>query len=173
MDSSVERMLQYCTGIANEFEARVNRVRAFVPNHNPTAGAANEIILRDFLANLITARYKVSQGFICDPTASERTSKQCDILVYDHHQYPLVYSEGGIQIVFPQAVKMLIEVKTGLDDLASAFDNIRVAKEMNYLLNGVIFAFQSPREETVIKNYLACLKDVPRRFWPMAVLLLD
>jgi hypothetical protein len=28
-DSSVEKMLQYCSGIADEFDARLNRVRNY------------------------------------------------------------------------------------------------------------------------------------------------
>ena len=79
MDSSIERMIQYCSGIAGEFEARLNRIRAFVPDHNLTSGTANEMILRDFLASLSTGHYTVGQGFICNPTASDSVSKQCDM----------------------------------------------------------------------------------------------
>ncbi len=125
MDSSIERMVQYCSGIASEFEARLNRVRTFIPDHNLTSGTANEIILRDFLARFSTGQYRVGQGFICVPTASDLVSKQCDILVYDCHNYPLVHSEGEVVLIFPQAAKIVIEVKTRLnkkdlkDDAAS------------------------------------------------------
>ena len=174
MDSSIERMLQYCSGIAREFETRLNRVRAYVPNHKPSAGATNEIILRSFLAQLTTARYAVGQGFICDPSSPETVSKQCDILVYDQHQYPLVYSEGEIKVVFPQSVRMLIEVKTGLSkkDLWGALANISTAKQMNDLLNGVIFAFESPQTETVVKNLREYSANLSLRHAPIAIILL-
>lgn len=174
MDSGVERMLEYCSGIAKEFEARLNRVRAYVPNHKPSAGATNESILRGFLAQHTTAQYAVGQGFICDPSEPDTASKQCDILVYDQHRYPLVYSDGEIKVVFPQSTSMLIEVKTGLSkkDLWGALENIRTAKQMNHLLNGVIFAFESPRVETVIRNLQDYSTTIPLRHAPIAILLL-
>lgn len=101
MDSSVERVLEYCSSIAREFETRLNRIRAYVPDHNLSAGATNEIILRNFLAQHTTTRYAVRQGFMCDPLSPETVSKQCDILVYDQHHYPLVYSEGEIKSGIP------------------------------------------------------------------------
>jgi hypothetical protein len=80
VDSDIERMIQYCSGIASEFKAKLDRIRTFVPDHNLTSGTANEIMLRDFLSRLSAERYRVGQGFICAPTASDSVSKQCDIL---------------------------------------------------------------------------------------------
>ena len=79
---NVERMLQYCSGIADEFAARMNRVRNYVTKHNLTSGTANETILRNFLTKLSSGRYRIGQGFICDPTTPDAVSRQCDILVY-------------------------------------------------------------------------------------------
>ena len=174
-ESNVEKMLRYCSSIAKEFEAKLNRVRFYVPDHKPTSGVANEVILRDFLNRLSTQEYKVSQGFICDPCAPEIVSRQCDILVYNQFRYPLVYSEAGIEVVFPQAVRMVIEVKTGFGkrDLQQALDNIRIAKQMNFLINGVIFAFKSPNAETVIRGLKEFSRDIPLQYSPIAVLLLD
>ena len=175
MDSSIERMVQYCSGIANEFEARLNRIRTFVPDHNFTSGTANEVILRDFLARRSTGRYKVGQGFICAPTASDSASKQCDILLYDRHNYPLVHSEGEVVLVFPQAAKMVVEVKTRLNKnaLKDAMENIRTAKQLNYAINGVIFAFESLRQETIIKHLQQYPEQLLMRHTPIAILLLN
>ncbi|MBC8263735.1 MAG: hypothetical protein H8E47_06395 [Anaerolineales bacterium] len=175
MDSSIERMVQYCSGIAKEFEAKLNRIRTFVPDHNLTSGTANEIILRDFLAHLSTGRYVVGQGFICSPTASDLVSKQCDILVYDHHDYPLVHSEGEVVLVFPDAAKMVIEVKTSLDKkaLEDALENIRSAKQLNYTINGVVFAYKSPNPETVIGHLQQYTRQLSMKHAPTAILLFD
>ncbi|MCB9419601.1 MAG: hypothetical protein H6667_07345 [Ardenticatenaceae bacterium] len=175
MDTNVDKMLQYCSSIASEFSARLNRIRAYVPNHKPSAGVANEAILRNFLAQLSAARYAVGQGFICDPVMPELVSRQCDILVYDQHSYPLVYSEGDINVVFPHAVEMLIEVKTGLSKqaLRDALDNIGTAKQMKPSINGVIFAFESPKTSTIIKNLQECSAGVTLQHLPIAILLLD
>jgi len=176
MNSSIERMVQYCSGIANEFEARLNRIRTFVPDHNLASGTANEIMLRDFLTRFSTGHYRVGQGFICAPTASDSVSKQCDILVYDHHNYPLVHSEGEIALVFPQAVKMVIEVKTRLNKgtLTDALENIRAAKQLNdTTIKGVVFAFKSLRQETVIKHLQQYPERLPMKHAPIAILLFD
>jgi hypothetical protein len=172
---SVEKMLQYCTGIADEFDARLNRVRNYVTNHNLTSGTANETILRNFLAQLSSGRYRVGQGFICDPSAPDYVSKQCDILLYDYQNYPLVYSESGIDIIFPKSAKMVIEVKTNLNTnkLKNAIANIESAKELNYTINGVIFAFKSAKEGTLIKSLQTIAQSLNPHTAPIAILLLD
>jgi hypothetical protein len=168
-------MIEYCTGIASEFEAKLNRVRTFIPDHNLTSGTANEIMLRDFLAQMSTSSHKVGQGFICDPVDSDLVSKQCDVLVHDHHQYPKVYSAGEIDIVFPQAVKMVIEVKTDLKKKAlhDGLENIRSANRLNWQINGVVFAFNSLRAMTIVEHLQRYDKMLPMEHAPIAILLLN
>ena len=175
MDDAVDRMLKYSLSIAAEFQAWANRIRNYVPNHHPTAGMANEMILRDFLAKLSSTCDAVSQGFICDPCQPDVVSRQCDILVYDQLSYPLVHADGEVRVVFPHSVKMVVEVKTGLDRTAleQAFENVRAAKAMNFLLNGVIFAFESPKLPSVIRGLRSITSRVPLEHSPIAVLLLD
>ena len=105
-------------GSADEFLARLNRIRSFVPEHNLTSGTANEMLLRNFLSEYSSGKFALGQGFICEPTIPDRAthhlvSKQCDIIIYDR-DYQLVHSEGEVKVVWPQAVRMVIEVKTKL-----------------------------------------------------------
>jgi hypothetical protein len=174
-DSSIERIIEYCTGIASEFEARLNRIRTFVPDHNLTSGTANEEILRNFLAGHVAARFKVGQGFICDPTNSNSVSKQCDILVYDHHSYPNVYVDGNVEVVFPDSVRMLIEVKTNLtkEKLYQALENIEAGRRLNYRMSGVIFAFESPSLEKLIANLREYPRQIDSHHVPIAILSLN
>lgn len=168
-------LIEYCTNLATEFESRRNRIRSFVPKHNLTSGTANEIILRDFLTQLSSKRFGVSQGFLYDPTNDEKASKQCDIIVHDQISYPLVYSDGNVKIIFPNAVKMLVEVKTSLKrpDLKTALENIRAAKRTNQMLNGIIFAFSSPNIKTVVENLESFSEEFSSKTAPIAILLLD
>lgn len=172
MSASVERMVQYCAGVANEFHARLNRIRAFVPDDYLTSGTANEMILRNFLSRLSAGRYEVSQGFVCSPTDPNLVSRQCDILVYDH-SYPVVYSEGEIKVVFPQSVRLLIEAKTRLTkrELYHALDNIRVVRQMNETINGLVFAFRSPRRDTVLRDLQEYDGHLTMQHAPLAILL--
>jgi len=108
---SVENLLAYCSSLASEFGARRGRVRHFV-KHNLTSGTANEAILRDFLKSISADTSGITDGFICNPLRGT-SSRQCDILIHDR-RHPLVYAESGVTIIWPEAVLMLIEVKTSM-----------------------------------------------------------
>ena len=172
---AVKKMLEYCSGIADEFLARMNRIRSYVPKHNLSSGTTNETILRNFLKRLSSGRYQVSQGFICDPTAPNSVSKQCDILVYDYHDYPLVYSESDIDIVFPQSAKMVIEVKTKLTSrsLKGALENIESARKLNKMINGVIFAFDGSSGNSIVNTLQRLSSDISPETAPIAILVLE
>lgn len=174
MGIQADRFVEYCISVAREFQARMSRLRVFV-QHNLSSGTANEIILREFLSRHAPGHYDVGQGFMCDPSEQGMVSKQCDILVYSQNHYPVVYADGSIKVVWPRSVAMVIEVKTILSkkDVASAIENIVSAKKLNYRIAGVIFAFRSPKLETVIRNLQAYPSYVDPELSPTAILLLD
>ena len=174
MSTRVDKMLTYCESIADEFNSRLNRIQTFV-KHNLSSGEANETILREFLSSHAPASHVVGQGFICDPLGDNEPSKQCDILVYEQNHFPLVYSDGSIKIVLPRAARMVIEVKTRFDekDIQTSLENIESAKQLNHHLTGIIFAFQSPRIETVIKHLENFPRQIPPEHGPTAILLFD
>jgi hypothetical protein len=180
MPKPVNPIVQYSISIALEFKARMDRMRNFV-EHNLSSGIANETILREFLSQHAPGKYHVGQGFIfdpADPRPIHLVSRQCDVLVYDQNSYPTVYSNGAVKVVFPDSVVMVIEVKTnlssnkGADEVKNALGNIMAAKQMRKYMPGVIFAFQSPKLETVIKHLQSCPPIEP---WlsPVAILLFD
>lgn len=169
---NVENLLAYCSSLASEFEARRNRVRHFV-QHNLTSGTANEAILRDFLASISARTWGITDGFICNPIRGT-SSKQCDILVYDQ-RCPLVYSESGVTIIWPESALMVIEVKTsmtGTGALKTAVENIISAKQTDdQHLVGFIFAFNSLHPESALQvlSELEC----ERKTRPVAVFMFD
>jgi hypothetical protein len=172
---NTDSLIKYGRAVAKEFGARRNRIRNFVTEHNLTSGTANEIILRDFLASLSPGRYTVGQGFICNPTRPNQVSRQCDILVFDQINYPLVHFEGDVKVVWPESVQVVIEVKTRLDrnQLAAAIGNIRAAKQLRTMIMGMIFAFGSSRAGTIIKNLRQYSEGFPMQYAPEVILLLD
>lgn len=180
---SIDRMMDYSTGIANEFLARLNRIRSYVPDHNLTSGTANEMILRNFLAKFSTGKFAVGQGFVCHPAIPPQhsdsvphVSKQCDIIVYDR-DYPLVHSEGEVKVVWPQSVQMLVEVKTNLqkDDLDKALENIASAKSVPYMRTtpAIVFAFDSMSPGTVVKHLRNYQSELHVNYYPTTILLLN
>lgn len=167
-------LLAYATGVAEEFRAKRDRIRSFVPDHNLTSGTANEIVLRDFIASLAPGRFAVAQGFICDPTQPGQVSKQCDILVYDQVDYPLVHSEGEVRVVWPESVRMAIEVKTNLTKprLLAAIDNIRRTKQLRPSIRGVVFAFDSLLPQKVSEHLEQYKPGFPMQLAPELIFLL-
>jgi len=143
--------------------------------HNLSTGTANESILRDFLSRHAPGYIDVGEGFIVDLFGKRDPSKQCDILIFDRHHYPTVYADGPIKVVLPEAVRMVIEVKTVLEkkDVPSAIDNIAAAVSLEphaWDITGVIFAFGSCTY-TSLRKYLKELK-VPSNA-PRAILLME
>lgn len=169
---NVDNLLAYCSSLAQEFEARRNRVRHFV-QHNLTSGTANEAILRDFLASISAGTIGITDGFICNPIRGT-SSKQCDILVYDQ-QLPLVYAESGVTIVWPESALVVIEVKTSMTakgELKSAVENIVAAKQTGSLpLLGFVFAFSSLSPESALDALTELSCDSYER--PLAIFLFD
>jgi hypothetical protein len=167
----VSQLLAYCESLAEEFESRRNRVRNYV-KHNLTSGTANEEILRSFLSAIVAGRYGVDEGFVCNPIRGE-ASRQCDILVHNR-DFPLVYAEGNVVIVWPASVLMSIEVKTsmrGAEDLIGAVENIASVRQLDSGRHavGVIFAFDSLLAETALETLRILNPDPLKR--PAAVLL--
>ena len=174
MTTSPDKFIEYCLGVAQEFQARVSRMQVFV-KHNLSSGNANEIILREFLSSHSSGNYYVGQGFICIPSEQDKASRQCDILVYNQNDYPLIYSDGPIKIIWPESAGMVIEVKTNFDkkEIETALDNIRSVKELNLRTVGIIFAFSSPKLSTIATNLRKHWQAFSNDNLPDVILLLD
>lgn len=171
IQDETQLLLAYCKSLSLEFQQRVDRMGLFV-KHNLTAGNAREAILRNFLRSHIANGFEVGQGFIYDYD-NLQTSKQCDILVY-YSGLPLVYFDGDIKIVQKEAARMVIEVKTNFDkkEMERSFQNIEAAKSIEpHYLQTVIFSFQSPGLETVLRNLRSMCVEPERG--PDAILLFD
>lgn len=175
-----DKLVEYCVGIAQEFQARLNRIQVFV-KHNSTSGSAHEDILRDFLIKHTPGAFQVGEGFVCNPLQENNVSRQCDILIYDQNRHPVVYEDGPVKIVWPDSVRVVVESKTRFDkkDIEAAVRNIESAKAVKRIqedrvdFNGFIFAFRSAGLETVKKHLKRCLSSVPMKNRPDAILLFD
>lgn len=174
MSIDLNQITTYCSSVAEEFNARLNRVRSFV-GHNPTSGSANEEILRAFLSEHTSKRYTVAQGFIVDPFRENKSSRQCDILVFDGISCPVLHQEGGVRIVQPEAVKMVIEVKTTLKKgaLEDALKNIKSARALNSSIAGFVFGFEGTQPKTLFSNLTAFCQKMTSDEAPLAILTLE
>jgi hypothetical protein len=168
-------MLDYCIGIAREFQSRINRMQTFVKKHNLSSGGANETILREFLSAHAPARYEVGQGFICDLGDRDLVSKQCDVLVFDRSNFPVLHSDGSIKVEMPEAVRMVIEIKTRFTKahVEGSVLNVVTAVNLNPQLTGLIFSFYIPGINSVISNLRRYPEYIHQDHKPTAILLFD
>ena len=114
MDASNARtdldFLAYHQSLAAELNAVKDRVRHLI-RHWPTDGSFKESVLRSVLRRHLPESLFIGTGFIVTATDC---STQIDLLIVDK-EHPRLFWDGDLIIVTPEAVKAVIEVKTGLD----------------------------------------------------------
>ena len=99
--------------ITEELILKINQIRKFVTNHNPSIGALTESVVREFLSNHLPKSVSVSSGFIL--IENSEISRQCDIIIWDSLNYAPIYQNKDIVIVPKASIKCVIEVKTTMN----------------------------------------------------------
>jgi hypothetical protein len=103
----------YFQSITRELQALQDRVRNFIDDrHWQTDGEWKESVLRVFLRRCLPRNVEIGRGFVVGPSF---TSTQIDILLYTIEK-PVLFRDGGLVFVAPDAVLGMIEVKTSLDN---------------------------------------------------------
>lgn len=132
-------------------------------NHAGERGSEREAGLKAFLDSYLPSKYAVANGEIVDST--RQTSKQCDLVIYDHLNCPLLFS-GKEYRVFPvEPVLAIIEVKSVLTlaELKDASEKIRSAKNLkrdNGLVAGIVFAYSSSWKSDPMGSIATNLKKI-------------
>lgn len=120
-------MNNYFDLVNQELLNKLQQIKCFVKNHNPTIGILTEEILRDFLTNYIPKSAEVKQGFIINKQGE--LSKQCDIIIFDNINFSPIYKIKDLVIVPSESVIAVIEVKTSVtkskfEEIIKYFENI-------------------------------------------------
>jgi hypothetical protein len=103
---------EYFKSLTLELKALKNRVRQFIENrHWLTDGEWKEGVLRNILRRNLPDSVGVGRGFIITDTGS---SGQIDILIYDKSK-PVLFRDGDLVFITPDAVEGVIEVKSSID----------------------------------------------------------
>jgi hypothetical protein len=134
----------YFQSIHTELLSLKNRVREVTSDpHWLTDGEWKESVLRTILRRHLPATVSVGRGFIIGP---KYRSTQIDLLLY-HSSKPVLFRDGDLVFVTPEAVAGVIEVKTTLtmDNLAKALDKMAVIGELirPYFAPLGMFAYES------------------------------
>jgi hypothetical protein len=100
---------QYFRSLGSEVEALKSRVRDLKDStHWLTDGQWKESVLRTVLRRNLADSIGVGNGFV---VAGHRSSHQLDIIVYDRSA-PILFRDGNLVFVTPDAVRGIIEVKS-------------------------------------------------------------
>lgn len=167
--------VQYLDIISNSLRNEYNIIRSFT-KHGPSIGNWNEILIRNFLRKHIPDKFSVGQGFIY---RDGKISNQIDVIIYDSHNYSPFFKEGDFIIIEPEAVAVVIEVKTNIQSikvLNEALQNIESAKKIciEYGTNfeGIIFTYEGYRFDTIISKLSKDCKRVEYQYSPNLIIKL-
>lgn len=99
--------------LTQELMSTKHRVRDFIDTeHWLTDGEWKESVLRQALRRNLPTTVQVGRGFII---CSDRPSKQIDVLIY-RNDYPVLFRDGDLVFLSPDAVLGIIEVKSALNN---------------------------------------------------------
>lgn len=155
---------RYFQSLSSELASLKNRVRSFIRDkHWQTDGEWKESVLRTFLRRHLPKSVEIGRGFVI---TENQPSRQIDILIYDSNK-PILFQDGDLVFVTPDAVLGIIEVKTSLDN--SSFLNA----VQNISSNAFLIQQNSPKKRvyglfsyedntTNIQNNLETLANVAK-----------
>lgn len=100
--------------------------------HYPSLGQYKEKLLADAIRDFLPRTVAVDTGFVLFPHVNNNppaagkfydalnqsafaVSRQCDILIHDVINYPVIFRDGNFVVVRPEAVRAVIEVKGSLN----------------------------------------------------------
>lgn len=138
MTLDVSALQDYWRGIAQQLQAEVDFVNSTI-EHQASKGAGNELALRRGIAELLPDRFGVDTGIVIDRNGKQ--SKQCDIIIYDKHNYPGLLALRTTHLFPVDIVYAAIEVKTTLTtcEIDSSIDNIESVKSLDYIPRTVVY----------------------------------
>lgn len=119
----------YYSGILKRLNSEVDILNQLIP-HNLTKGIANEDSIKNIIQALLPKKYSIGTGMVIDSFGN--SSRQCDIIIYDAHIYPNLFSQTANALYPVESVLACIEVKTFLDE-ESLNDVVKNSKSINSL----------------------------------------
>jgi uncharacterized protein DUF6602 len=145
------RIEEYLLSLAAEVDALRDRVRHLIDDRNwQTDGEWKESVIRQVLRRHLPASVSVGRGFVV--TATD-VSHQIDVLIFDSSK-PILFRDGDLAFVTPDAVLGIIEVKSRATPPIIAEAAAKLAPDMlfvrlhpNSRAFAGVFAFEGDRDE--------------------------
>jgi len=148
--------------LVEEMMASSNRILEYSRNRSAT-GLHRERVVEAYIRKIAPGAFDICSGFVYGESES---SKQVDLLVYDHLNYSPLFDEGGYKILMPDCVRLAIEVKSKLNKKAigDSFENIASVTRLCPKARGLIFGFDG----LSLKKTFEHIEDYARGLEPEA-----
>lgn len=129
---SKDVLSEYYKGIHGKIASEVLHINSTF-EHQGLKGSGNEEVIKKLLLQFIPKKYGVSSGIVIDKSGNQ--SKQCDIIIYDRHNYPELLSMSDSKMFPVDIVYAVIEVKTKLDSDKSkiALENVDSVLNLDFI----------------------------------------
>jgi hypothetical protein len=98
--------------LQNQMIAQLNTNRNFI-NHPGTKGDSLENVWIDWLKKYLPSKYCVDKAIIIDSKGN--LSDQIDLVIYDQHHTPFVFTQNGVSYIPAEGVYAVFEVKPELN----------------------------------------------------------
>lgn len=129
--------------------------------HKGKKGETREDLLKDFLLAYLPKKYSLSTGEITD--TNKLVSHQCDIVIYDQSDCPLIFSNKNYSVFPCEPVYATIEVKSCLDnkELLDCVKKTKAIKNLsrdNGYIASIVFAYTTSYATNPIEKISRQLK---------------
>ena len=166
------KLPEYFADVVRDLNQKSEAIRRDFASHRPSAGGNREQLLQEMLSSYLPSRFGLDTGLIS--SSSGQFSNQADLIITDSHWNKPFYPSGPNRIWLVEAVYALVEVKSLLspteisDSIAKCrkfktlprkWSNAKVGKQRDSLF--ILWAFESPKSETLKENLTRLLSDVP------------
>lgn len=155
-----------------------------VTAHPTLLGMGRERALSDLLRELVPRRYEVLTGTVLpqDPSGNPSPEdRQIDVMIVDTLDYPTVLRAGDIAIALPQAVRVIVEVKSGLRSPKTKKGEVKGGEtfltameqigELQMLLDPygpaftALLSYGAPTKNKTLRRWLEDVLDVRKARW--------
>lgn len=148
--------------IEEQLSARTRSLRTLV-SHRSSIGWVNEQTFGGLLRTYLPQRCALGSGFVL--AADGKKSKQGDVLIYNAQDHPVLFREGDLVVLPPEALLGVIEVKTRESEafLKDALANIASYKELCPHVFSAIMFLEPPANWATAKSHLDAARDWDER----------
>jgi hypothetical protein len=134
----------YYDGVTQRLQIEIDYLNRLI-GHMGERGRANENLLINLIVKFLPKKYSIGSGIIIDKNGN--SSKQIDIIVYDSHFHPELFSQGAAAALYPvDVVYMTIEVKSTMtkDDMEKSIENVASVKRLKFIESPIHRLVESP-----------------------------